>query len=182
MTRAHRIARLLGSVVVALAVAGLAGCAAPAQKENMTAAPLATTKKLPYSVSVDTRGGLPTGAMDSSNVSNDDLKNAIESSITQSNLFRSVVQGRNGDYDLTVTVTQLSKPMFGGAFTVTLETGWSLVRASDKSVVLRKAVRSQHTAEFSDSLVAVTRLRMAVEGAVRKNITEGLQAVADLPI
>jgi hypothetical protein len=182
MNRTHNIARLLGSVLVAITVAGLAGCASPAHKENMTAAPLASTKKLPYSVSVDARGGQDTGAMDSSNISNADLKSAIETSITQSNLFKSVVQGKNGDYDLTVTVSQLTKPMFGGAFTVTLETGWSLVRTSDKSVVLRKAVRSQYTAEVSDSLVAVTRLRLAVEGAVRKNITEGLQAVADLPI
>jgi hypothetical protein len=178
----NRIARLIGAAAVTLAVLGLAGCATPAQKENMSATALPSSKKLPYTVSVETRGGQETGAMDSSNVSNADLKAAIESSITKSGLFKSVVPGKDGDYELSVTVTQLSKPVFGGAFTVTMETGWSLVRARDKSVVMRKAVKSSHTAEMSDSFVGVTRLRLALEGAVRKNITEGLQSIAELPL
>jgi hypothetical protein len=176
------LARRLGAIVCAAALAALAGCAAPAHKENMTATPAIAVKKLPYSVAVDTKGGAETGAMDSSNVSNADLKAAIESSIAKSSLFKSVVQGKNGDYELTVTVTQLSKPMFGGAFTVSMETGWSLIKTSDKSVVLRKAIRSSHTAEFSDSLVGVTRLRLAVEGAVRNNISQGMQEISQLPI
>jgi hypothetical protein len=178
----HNIARLFGAIVFAAAVAGLAGCATSAHKENMTAAPATIVKKLPYSVNVDAKGGAETGAMDSSNVSNADLKAAIESSITQSNLFKTVVQGKNGDYELTVTIAQLNKPLFGGAFTVTMETGWSLVKTSDKSVVMRKAIRSSHTAEFSDSFVGVTRLRLALEGAVRNNISQGLQAISELPI
>ena len=72
--------------------------------------------------------------------------------------------------------------LFGGAFTVTLETGWALTKASDKSVVMRKAVRSSHTAQMSDSFVGVTRLRLALEGAVRNNISQGLQAISELPI
>lgn len=131
---------------------------------------------------METRGGSETGVMDSSNVSSADLKAAIETSITKSNLFKSVVQGKSGDYDLTVTVTQLDKPVFGGAFTATLETGWSLTKVSDKSVVMRKAVRSSHTAQLSDSLMGVTRLRLALEGAVRNNISQGLQAISDLPL
>src|SRR5262249_5925848 len=149
---------------------------------QMTAEPTAVIKKLPYSVFVETKGGQETGTMDSSNISNTDLKAAIESSIAKTSLFKSVVQGRNGDYELTVTVTQLTKPSFGASFTVTLETGWSLVKTSDKTVVMRQAVKSAHTAQMSDSFVGVTRLRMAVEGAVRKNISEGLQAISALPI
>jgi len=177
-----QIMQRAAAVVLAVAVAALAGCATPAHKENMSAAPAVAVKKLPYSVRVETRGGAETGALDSSNVSNADLKAALESSISTSGLFKSVVQGTNGDYELTVSVTQLEKPLFGGAFTVTLETGWSLVKVSDKSVALRKAVRSSHTATMSDSFVGVTRLRLAVEGAVRNNISQGLQAISELPI
>jgi hypothetical protein len=174
--------RRIGALVLAAAAAALAGCAAPAHKENMAATPSVALRKLPYTVQVETRGGAATGAMDSSNISNEDLKAALETSITKTNLFKSVVQGKGGDYELTVTVTQLTKPMFGGAFTVTLETGWSLVKASDKSVVMRKAIKSSHTAELSDSLIGVTRLRLAVEGAVRNNVSQGLQAISELPI
>lgn len=170
------------AVVLIIAAATLAGCATPAHKENMSAVPAAAVRKLPYSVRVETRGGAETGALDSSNVSNADLKAALESSISTSGLFKSVVQGKDGEYELTVTVTQLEKPLFGGAFTVTLETGWSLVKSSDRSIAMRKAIRSSHTATFSESLMAVTRLRLALEGAVRNNIAEGLQAISALPI
>ena len=178
----HPFTRLVWAVAAAAGVFVLGGCASAAHKENMAAEPLASARKLPYSVSVTTAGGQETGAMDSSNVANADLKAAIEDSITRSSLFKSVVQGRNGDYDLTVTVTQLDKPLFGASFTVTVEAGWSLVRASDKSVVMRKAIKTSHTAAMGDSLVGTTRLRLAVEGAVRKNISEGLRAISALPI
>ena len=48
--------------------------------------------------------------------------------------------------------------------------------------MLRKAIRSSHTAELSDSLVGVTRLRLAVEGAVRNNISQGMQEISQLSI
>lgn len=181
--RIRQAQRLGAAVVLSAAALLLGGCAAPAHKENMSAAPSAVTNKFPYTVQVDTRGGSDTGAMDSSNISNADLKSAIESSISQSGLFKSVVQGKNGgDYELSVSVTQLDKPVFGAAFTVTMEAGWTLVKASDKSVVMRKAIRSQHTAQMSDSLIGVTRLRLAVEGAARNNITEGMKAISDLKL
>jgi len=173
-----RTALLLASV----AVVGLSGCASPASRESMSVQNLAVAKHHPYAVSVTTAGGSETGAMDSSNVSNEDLKAALESSIAQTKLFKTVVQGKGGDYELSVNVTQLNKPMFGTSFTVDLETGWSLVKVADKSVALRKVVKTSHTATMGDSLVGVTRLRMAVEGATRKNIEEGLAAIAALQL
>jgi hypothetical protein len=116
--------------------------------------------------------------MGSSEISNDDLRAAIEKSVTQSALFKEVVQGKNGDYELSVTVARLSKPTFGASFTVDMEAGWSLVKASDKSVVMRKSITSSYTASMGDSLVGVTRLRLAVEGAARNNIKQGLEAIA----
>lgn len=167
-----------GVLILLTAVLLLGGCAVSAHKENMAVTPTAVLKKFPYSVRVETRGGSETGAMDSSNISNADLKAAIETSIATSGLFKSLTQA-NGEYVLTVSLTQLSKPVFGGAFTVDMETAWALVRSSDKSVVLRKVIKSSHTATFSDSLIGATRLRLAVEGAARKNIEEGLKAVSE---
>lgn len=173
----HENRRAIGIVILLSAVLVLGGCATSANKESMAVAPAVVLKKFPYSVRVETRGGSETGAMDSSNISNADLKAAIEASIATSGLFKTLTQA-NSEYELTVALTQLSKPVFGGAFTVDMETGWSLVKASDKSVIMRKVIRSSHTATFSDSLVGVTRLRLAVEGAARKNIEDGLKAVS----
>ena len=171
------------ALLAATAIA-LGGCATGAHQENMAApaaAPIVVTKKVASSVQVATSGGAGTGAMDSSNISDADLKAAIETSITRSGLFRSV--GATGtDYQLNVNIIQLTKPTFGASFTVDMEAGWTLVRASDKSVLLRKAIKSSHTATMTDSLVGVTRLRLAVEGAAKKNIDEGLKTISGLPL
>ena len=168
-----------------VAVTQLYGCASPANRGAMVA-PAPTTvgagKTFPHTVSVETTGGQATTAMDSSNVSNEDLKAAIEQSLVQSNLFKSIVEGKNGDYELNVTVTRLNKPMFGLTFTVEMEAGWSLVRKSDGNVAMRKSITSSHTATFSDAAAAVTRLRLAVEGAAQSNIAQGLEALAQLDL
>jgi hypothetical protein len=176
----QELTRGLAVAWIVAVVAVLSGCAAPASKESMAVPAAAVSTRFPYSVSVVTRGGADTGAMDSSNIADADLKVAIESSITQTRLFKAVVQGKSGDYDLAVTVFRLTKPSFGASFTVDLEVGWVLTKTSDKSILLRKSIRSAHTASMGDSLVGVTRLRLAVEGAARANITQGLQAIAEL--
>jgi len=167
-------------MLIAVAVVGLTGCASPANREAMSTPNQSFNKQYSYSVSVSAQGGGETGAMDSSNISNEDFKAAIEQSITQSQLFKTVIQGKDGDYELTVSISPLTKPMMGFSFTVDMEAGWSLVKVSDKSVVMRKLIKSSHTATMGDSMVGVTRLRMAVEGAARDNIAQGLQAIADL--
>lgn len=158
----------------------LGGCASPADRAAMTPQNLTVSKHYPHSLGVQTSGGAQTGAMDSSNVSDADLKAAIEDAVSQSKLFKTIVQGNNGDYELSVRVTSLSKPLFGGTFTVEMETAWSLTKTSDRSVVMRKSVKSTGTATMSDAFAGVTRLRMAVEAATRNNIEQGIKTVAEL--
>lgn len=176
------ITRSLYAAAAAAAIVVLAGCAAPANKELMEAAPLTTAKRHPYTLSVQTQGGAETGAMDSSNVANSDLKAAIESSIAKSQLFKAIVPGKDGDYELNVSITQLSKPAMGFSFTVDMECAWSLTKVSDRSVAMRKVIRSTHTTGATEAFVGAKRLQMAVEGAVRNNIAQGLTALAGLPL
>ena len=129
---------------------------------------------------VQTSGGAETGALDSSNIANADLKAAIELAVTQSQLFKRIVSGNDGDYELSVRVISLSKPLFGGTFTVDMETAWSLTKVSDRLVAMRKSVKSSGTATMSDAFAAVTRLRLAVEAASRNNIEQGIKAIAEL--
>jgi hypothetical protein len=173
-------------LVFVMAVLGmistLGGCASPANREAMQAAPVASLHKSEHSVAVRTSGGADTGAMDSTNIADADFKSAIESSITQSGVFKTVIQGSGADYDLSVSVVRLSKPLAGFSMTVTMEDAWSLIRASDKSVVWRKPITSTFTAGMGDAFAGVTRLRMAVEGAARANIAQGLKEISDLKL
>ena len=171
------------SLLVVLAVSsvsGLTGCASPASREAMQAVSISPANPHPYSVSVRTAGGNETGALDMPSIANVDFKAAIEKSIVQSGVFKSVIEGKGSDYELSVTITQITKPLFGFSFTVTMEAAWSLVKASDRSIVMRKAIQSSYTANMSDSFAGVTRLRLAVEGAARENITSGLKEISSL--
>ena len=85
---AHRILSPILCAVVALAITG---CATPANKEAMTASGIQIARQHDGSVSVKTSGGVETGAMDSSSISDADFKSAIEASITQNKVFKSVM-------------------------------------------------------------------------------------------
>jgi hypothetical protein len=174
MTVTQRIA------AVSLALVVIGGCASPAKWEAMTIGEPLPVKPIGATVSVDTGGGAETDAGGVANVSDADFKAAIENSIAKTNLFKSVVQGKGGDYELYVVISETRKPFWGTSMTVDMEAGWSLVKAADRSVVMRKVIKSSHTTGPFESFLAATRLRMALEGAAQSNIEQGLGAIAEL--
>jgi hypothetical protein len=177
MTRLHT------TLILVALVSALAGCASPADKQAMSVGKgTVVAKKHPYTVGVTVRGGAETTAGSSSNIADADLKAAIESSIRETQVFRDIVQGKNGQYELVVNVVQLTKPTFGFSFTVDMEAGWTLTRLADGQVVYRKAITSSYTATTSAAFAGVTRLRLAVEGAAKANIAQGLAAVGELSL
>ena len=180
MTNFVRSAAAASGIAMALV---LGGCATPADNRAMAvSAPAQPGKQHPFSVGVATAGGAETSSLGSTNIGNPDLKAAIEKSIVDNRLFREVVQAPGGQYQLSVTIVQMSKPVFGFDFTVSMEAGWSLVRVRDNQVVLRRAITSSHTATMGDAFAGVKRLQLAVEGAARSNIQQGLAAIAALDL
>jgi len=167
-------------LAVAASALILGGCAAPADRSAMTPQNLTVSKHYPHSLGIQTSGGAETNAIPGANISNADLKAAIEAAVSQSKLFNTVVQGSNGDYELSVRMTSLSKPLFGATFTVEMETAWSLTKTSDRSVAMRKAIKSSGSATIGDAIVGATRMRMAVEAASRNSIEQGLNSIAEL--
>ena len=160
----------------------LGACSSPASRDGMTPQEMSLSRQHPHSVQVMTQGGTETGALDTTNISDADLKGAIEDSIARNKLFRTVIQGKGADYELTVRVAGLSKPVIGASLQVELETGWTLVRTSDRAVLLRKPIKSSATKTMGDAFAFVTRLRMAIEAATQDNIAQGLKAIAELKL
>lgn len=158
----------------------LAGCSTPASREGMVPQHAASGRHFAHSINVQASGGNDTGALDSSNISDGELKAAIEEAIVRQKLFAGVIQGNGGDYTLNVRVISLTKPLFGTTFTVELEMAWSLVRNADRHAVLRKSIKSSGSATMGDAFAALTRLRLAVEAAARANIESGLREISTL--
>ncbi|MGB5474090.1 MAG: hypothetical protein WBQ78_11490 [Gammaproteobacteria bacterium] len=173
---------LIRQVLACSIVVWLSGCASPASKQALVVDDTSFGARHPYSVSIRTSGGGETGAMDYTNISNEDLAAAIEESIKTSGLFSSVIKGDGADYMLSVSLISMSKPMFGFSFTIDMEMAWSLVNTRTGNAVMRESVKSSHTATAGEAFAAVTRIRLAVEGAAQDNIRQGLQKIAALSL
>jgi hypothetical protein len=92
------------------------------------------------------------------------------------------VEGKTGDYVLNVDIFNVTQPSMGFSFTVSMEMGWTLTRADNGTVVWRESIKSEHTTSTSEVFVGVTRLKMATEGAARKNVALGLQKLSALSL
>jgi hypothetical protein len=146
------------------AVLVLAACASPTSRQALTPA-VTTTTHHPYTVQVKT------GSMVSVNISNDDMKAALEAAIIQNKLFKAVIPG--ADYELSVTVTGVSPQPVAGTPTVEMEAAWLLTKASDRSVAMRRSIKSTGAATTKDA---------AVERAASNNISNGLEVIAELKL
>jgi hypothetical protein len=169
-------------LVVVTFISVLTGCGSPAKREAMIPQGAAASKSHPYSVIVQTNGGSETGALESGNISDMDLKAAIEDAISQKRVFTKIVQGSGADYELSVRVINLSKPVFGTTFTVDMEAAWTLTKTADNSIMMQKSIKSTGKATMGDAFVAATRIRLAVENAARENIDQGLKAIMGLSL
>lgn len=169
-------------IMLVSAIGGLSGCASPATKKGMVTESIYVLHQHPHTVSVSTQGGRETGAIDVTNISNDDFAKAIEESIIKSGLFTKVIETQDSDYSLTVTIINFSKPLFGGSFTVEMEAAWSLINTVSKDIIMRESIKSSYTATMGDAFVGATRFRLALEGSARENIRLGLLAISKLQL
>ena len=158
----------------------LSGCSTPATSKSMVVSTFSLQKVFPYSVSVNVLGGKETGAMDKSQISNEAFMQAIEDSLYKSGLFSEIIHGKNADYLLNVMIFNLTQPSFGFSFTVKMEAVWSLAHADSQKVLMKESIRSSFTATMGEAFAAVTRLRLATEGAAQENIRLGIKKLSQL--
>lgn len=175
-TRTGWAARLLALATAVL----LAACAAPAQRANMeVGAPPVQARANDHTVAVRVSGGDQPDNADFAGIPNDEFKAAIEASLKRAGAFGNVLSSPAGaGYVLNASIVGVRRPAMGFSFTVDMEVAWTLTRQRDGAALLRKAITSTHTATTSEAFAAVTRLRLAVEGAARKNIESLLKQLA----
>jgi hypothetical protein len=160
----------------------LAGCATGAKTVNMTPTKLYVTSQHPYSVSTAVSGGEDTNALSHSKISDVAFRGALEAAIRNSCVFSQIVPINGADYHLEVVITNLGQPMAGFNMTVVLTTNWKLTKAGSSQPIWQDFIATKHTATVGDNVVAVERLRVANEGAARKNIEEGIRCLSALSL
>jgi len=164
------------TALVALTLPALAvACASPAQVGKMTtdnsrAIEASKTRWAKSLGEPKVTGGEETSPLWVSKVSDNDFKQALTQSLRSNGLLAD--NPGAAKYRLDVNLLTLSQPLAGIDMTVKAAVQYTLIDAASGRRVLRETISSSYTAKFGDALVAVERLRLANEGAIRKNISD----------
>lgn len=150
----------------------LTGCASSAKVESMVVSGTPEQRIQPtplrQNISVlDVTGGKETNPMWTSQVSSGGFRAALEESLKEVGLFE---MGSLGEYHLTAHLEDLKQPLIGASLTVRATVSYTLHEKSTGKTIYQRRIELPYTAAFSDSLYAVTRLKLANEGAIRVNI------------
>jgi hypothetical protein len=155
-------------------VALVAGCSTPCQTSAMVGQdlPRASTAHEPVIVAVDST--VPARNL----LIAKNFSDALVESVRKTGLFKPVEASGIAVYRLVATIEDLAQPAQGFNMTVQLEVDWKLMRVSDSQVLWHEKIRSEYTAKLGAAFAGWTRMRIATEGAARKNIEEGLAKLA----
>jgi hypothetical protein len=167
-----RFIRRLGAVVAVASLMGLAACATPSRPEAMSlpATPglTASAGDLGYRsvTSVIVSGGSETNPLWTAQVSNEDLKAALEGSLAAAGYMGS--DGR--PMVVTANMVALNQPLAGLDMSVTSRIQYSVT--SGGRLVFNETVSATGTATISEAFVGVERLRLANEKSIQENIKQ----------
>lgn len=163
----------LAPVVLLAAVLSLAasGCATGATAAGMTITPMELVKPTNQAALravgvAGVAGGTETNPAWTSQVSDTEFKAALVESLRLAGLL---AEGP-ARYALKASLVSLQQPMFGLDMTVTANVHYEVTDTRTGAVVWQEGVVLPYTATVGDAFVGSTRLRLANEGAVRKNI------------
>ena len=170
-------------ITIVLCFFELTGCATNASADKMVYKPQTIiqpkNQRLSHAITVDqVSGGRETNALGMSKVNNAGFKAALEESLRQSNLYSN---SSNGKYVLNATLKRLGQPWAGFDIEVSCTAHYSLADSKTNKLIYDKDIISYYTAHFADSISAVTRLKLANEGAVKTNIEMLINDLEKLP-
>jgi hypothetical protein len=170
--------------IAALAIALLGGCASGARIENMEAVgqPAQRIAPTPLRQQLAVRevgGGSETRPLWKSNVGNPEFESALRNSLRATGLL---AEGQAARYTLSAQLDDLDQPAFGLNLTVTAKVSDTVAEKASGKIIWQQTLTTPYTAAFADSLVAIERLRLANEGAVRANLSPLIDALFRLDI
>jgi len=167
---------------------GLTGCGTPADPEGMrlsVAEGLQLRGWVPEALKQQVQlgqvlGGQPTGRLWGSKIGDEALRMALQESLKAAGMLAPQPQG--GRYELRAALLALEQPAVAvGDARVALTMAYELLDKASGSKLYQRELRSVHVAEFGDAMLDQNeRLRLANEGALRKNVNAALRELLEL--
>jgi len=159
----------------------LSGCVSNAKTGAMIAINIPRTSVTHDSVTVSVVGALQTTRLQT-DIPIEDFQTALVESLSKSSIFNSVSIDGIASNRLIVRLVFLEQPEEGFNMTASLRTEWTLVRNSDGKELWKWPIYSTYTATFGEAAIGVKRIRLAIQGAARTNIEQGLAQLAELKL
>ncbi|MBX3506538.1 MAG: hypothetical protein KF895_13755 [Parvibaculum sp.] len=160
-------------ILLLVVLTSLSACASGARTGAMTAPVSSATiisesSSLKRAITVsEISGGKETNPLWMSNVGNNEFRAALEQSL----MLHALHASASPRFKLEATLVDLKQPLGGFDVTVGSRVYYRLATADTNERVYEKDVSCEYTANFSDALLGYERLRLANEGAIKKNIS-----------
>ncbi len=108
-----------------------------------------------------------------------DLKQCVAEGMKSSRLFTSVGLDDQPGSSYTLTARILGQPAEGMTTTTSaFIVDYEIKRNGTGDVVFKKTITGKHSVSPGEALVGVTRVRLAIEGSVRDNVNQLLEAIS----
>lgn len=159
-------------IFLAILVLSCSGCPPIVKTEGMTAKVTGSHGQGTADVLVTVFGAAEHSDRKAVQFTNERFAQALATSLERSGLFRKAFLDTPGQYQLQANVTDVQEEVLGINLTASMTVSYVLASMSPKALVWEKTITSSHTAGIGDSVISITRLQMATEGAARKNIEE----------
>ena len=157
----------------------LVGCASAPQAENMAIWPGDLTRvqvgeNLKDGVVVkEVLGGKETSSAGKPELGNRELKEALTRSFRRVHILS---PNETGKYYVSAKVIHVDRV----TSLVTTAIQYIVVESSSKKEIYNKVIRAMHHSTVGDALWGLKRLRLAIEGATKKNITMFVRELSEL--
>lgn len=115
-------------------------------------------------------------------VSNESVLAALESSVDESGVFKRAATLQDAEYSLDVVMMPIGRDLAGLHMETRFVARWELLARGRAEPVFRELIESTGKATMSDSLIGMSRLRIATERAVQENLKIGVERLSRLQL
>ena len=169
-------------LVLILLALSCAGCPATLKPDSMSPSISQSVNHSKSDIAVAVVGATSISLRKPVQITDEDFAQALTSSIEQAGLFAQVARDRSAKYQLQAMFADLDEEIFGLDMSASMQISYALASTSPKRLVWEKKIASSYTATLSDSIISITRLQLATEGAARRNIEQAILEISKLQL
>ena len=158
------------------------GCPASIKSEAMIPLAPISVHKSTSDVGIAVLGATDISAPKPVRISDEDFAQSLRESFEKSGLFRKSVTGAQAAYQLQAVFVQLDYALPGLEVQASMEVNYTLASTAQKKVLWERGVFTTHAVGYGESLIPMTRLQLATEGAARRNIEQAIQEISKLQL